>query len=186
MYPGTFNPLTIAHLAIASAARDELVLDRVDLVVSRTPLGKEVDEGPCLDHRVGVLRRAAASRPWLGVVVTDARLLADIAEGYDVLVVGADKWAQLVDPFFYDGSADARDAALARLPTVAVAPRPPHELPAGPVALPVEPTIAAVSSTGVRAGRRSWMAEEAAAFDDETGAWSDADRYAAWCRRAGN
>ena len=35
-----------------------------------------------------------------------------------------------------------------------------------------------VSSTAVRAGQRAWMAPEAVAFDDATGAWSDPDRYA--------
>jgi len=29
-----------------------------------------------------------------------------------------------------------------------------------------------VSATDVRAGRREWMAPEAIAFDDRTGAWS--------------
>ena len=37
-----------------------------------------------------------------------------------------------------------------------------------------------VSSTAVRAGRREWMAPEAAAFDEATGAWSDPARYARW------
>ena len=33
-YPGSFDPLTIAHLGIAEAARDRHALDRVDLVIS--------------------------------------------------------------------------------------------------------------------------------------------------------
>ena len=185
VYPGTFNPLTVAHLAIASAAHDELALERVDLVVSRSPLAKDVAEHPCLDHRLEVLHRAAETRPWFGVVVTEARLLADIAQGYDVLVLGADKWAQLLDPAFYGGSDRSRDEVLARLPQVALAPRPPHAVPDGHVVLPVDASVRDVSATEARGGRRSWMAPEALAFDDETGAWSDPERYASWCRGAG-
>ena len=70
-----------------------------------------------------MLARLVAGRPELGVVVTDAQLVADIARGYDVVVMGADKWAQVNDPAWYDSPA-ARDAALAALPRVLVVPRP--------------------------------------------------------------
>ena len=46
--------------------------------------------------------------------------------------------------------------------------------------LDVGPGHLTVSSTAARAGRREWMAPEAAAFDAATGAWSDPDRYARW------
>ena len=36
------------------------------------------------------------------MVVTDRVHLADIAAGYDALVLGADKWAQVLDPAFYE------------------------------------------------------------------------------------
>jgi len=149
----------------------------VDLIVSRVPLAKEAVERPLLEDRVAVLRAATASRPWLGVVVTDEQLIADIAAGYDVVVMGADKWAQVVDPAFYGGSHRARDAALARLPLVAVAPRPPYEVPDSVVALDVSHEA---SSTGVRDGRTDWMAPEAADFDRRTGAWSNPERYDVW------
>ena len=179
VYPGSFNPLTVAHLTIAEAARDQRRLDRVDLAVSRVALDKEDVERPLLEHRVEVLRRAASSRPSLGVIVSDAQLLVDIASGYDVLIVGADKWAQLLDPRYYSGSEEARDEALARLPELAVAPRAGFDVPASKV-LDLHADVGAVSSTGVRDGRREWMAPEAAAFDVETGAWSDPARYEAW------
>ena len=38
--------------------------------------------------------------------------------------MGADKWAQVHDPAWYGVDAAARDAALAALPRVLVAPRP--------------------------------------------------------------
>ena len=34
---------------------------------------------------------------------TDEQLIADLAEGYDVCVIGADKWHQLHDLTFYGG-----------------------------------------------------------------------------------
>ena len=175
-YPGSFNPPTIAHLAIAEAAYRQCGLDRLDLVVSRVALGKAAPGGPRFDDRVAVLDTIAGTRPWLGVRVTDAQLLVDIAAGYDVLVVGADKWAQVVDPAWYDGSIAARDDALARLPKVVVAPRPPWPVPTGRGLL-LDDVHVPVSATGARTVEPGWMAVEAAAFDARTGAWTDPERY---------
>ncbi len=41
VYPGSFDPLTIAHLAIAEKAVHEAGLDHLDLALSRAALGKE-------------------------------------------------------------------------------------------------------------------------------------------------
>ncbi len=121
-YPGTFDPPTVAHLAVAEAAVAHAGLVRLDLVVSRVPLGKDTADGATLARRVEVLRAVAATRPWLGVVVTDACLIADIARAYDAVVMGADKWRQVCDPSWYDSVA-ACDAAVATLPRVLVAAR---------------------------------------------------------------
>ena len=75
-YPGSFNPPTVAHLAVAEAALDVGNLDRIDLVVSRVALGKEGRALPTLDDRLSVLRDVAATRPWLGVVVSHHQLIA--------------------------------------------------------------------------------------------------------------
>lgn len=158
-YPGTFNPPTVAHLAIAEAARETCGLDRVDLVLSLDPLGKP-GVRPTVDQRAGVLRQVAASRPWLGVVITTHRLLADIASGYDVLVLGADKWAQVVDPAFYDDEAH-RDASLARLPRLALAPR--LGLPVPEHATVLDVAADHVSSTAARGGEHHLMLPEALA-----------------------
>jgi len=181
VYPGSFNPPTIAHLAIAEEALRVGGLDRVDLVVSRSPLGKPAVTVPSLEDRIEVLRRVAANRRHLGVRLTSDQLLADIAAGAAAVVLGADKWAQVVDPVWYGGSRVARDEAAARLPLALVAPRPPFPQPA-PVPERVQPLsisdeLFEVSSTAVRAGRREWMAAEAAEFDERTGAWSDPQRY---------
>jgi len=182
-FPGSFNPLTVGHLAVAQAARVQCELDVVDLIVSRVALAKADVERPRLEDRVAVLEAAASSRPWLDVVLTDRQLIADVAEGYEVVIMGADKWAQVVDPAFYGGSTEARDAAVARLPPVALAPRPPLDVPVGVVVLDVSHEA---SSTAVRDGRTDWMAPEAAEFDQLTGAWSDPDRYDAWLRTRRN
>ena len=123
MFPGSFDPLTTAHLAIADAAVEACRLDQLDLVISRSALAKEPGGHSPIEERVAAIERLAATRPALRARTTDAQLIADLAEGYDVCVIGADKWHQLHDPEFYDGSEAARDAALARLPTLAVAPR---------------------------------------------------------------
>jgi hypothetical protein len=174
-YPGTFNPPTIAHLSIAEAAWKQGGLDRVNLVVSTVPLGKD-PSGPPFEARVSVLEAIAASRPWLGVRVTDRQLIAEVAAGYDAVVVGADKWLQVIDPAWYGGSISARDQALATLPRVLLVARPPHPLPAdlpsGAILLDVGVEHAAVSSTGARRGRRDWMAPEAILHDEATGAWT--------------
>lgn len=144
-------------MAIVDAAYAQCRLDRLDLALSRVALVKEDGHRHALDERVAALEALAEARPWLGVVVTDAQLVADIAEGYDVVVVGADKWAQLHDVAFYGRSTAARDAALARLPDVAVAPRPPAPLPAdGTVVLDIPADLAEVSSTAVWDGRQEW------------------------------
>jgi hypothetical protein len=182
-YPGSFNPPTVAHLAVASAAMEACGLDRVDLVVSRVALAKESVVVPSFEDRVAVLSAVVAARSsWLALVVSEAQLLVDLAVGYDVLVLGADKWAQVLDPAFYDGSTAGRDAAVAALPPLAVAPRGDRAaLPEDAVVLPVDVAHGEVSSTAVRERRRlDWMVAEAAAFDELTGAWTDPARYEAW------
>jgi len=186
-YPGSFNPLTLAHLALAEAAVSTCRLDRVDLVVSRVPLAKEHVDRPSLEDRLSVLAEAVEARqPWLGLVVSERQLLVDLAAGYDVLVMGTDKWSQIRDAAFYGDSATERDAALARLPQLAIAHRPgtplvdPGSLRVTILRLPR--AVADVSSTAARAGRRSWMAPEGGALDRRTGAWSEPERYSRWRR----
>jgi hypothetical protein len=160
VYPGSFDPLTIAHLAVADAARRQCQLDALDLVVSHVALAKEDRRQAPVPERLAAIDAATRDRPWLAAVDTQAQLLADIAEGYDVLVLGADKWVQLHDLRFYGGSVAAMDSALARLPPVAVAPRAGVALPdeGGLVVLDVDPAHHEVSSTAVRAGRTEWRA----------------------------
>jgi nicotinic acid mononucleotide adenylyltransferase/predicted RNA-binding protein with PIN domain len=151
VYPGSFDPLTTAHIAIADAAHRHTALDSLDLVISNVALGKEHGAHTSVEERVAAIERAGRTRPWLHARVTDALLIAEIAAGYDVVVMGADKWAQVRDPSWYGDDADARDAAVAALPHVVVAPRPGFDTDGAEV-LDVDPALAAVSSTRARGG----------------------------------
>ena len=160
-YPGSFNPMTVAHLAIAEAARRHCHLDRLDLVLSEVTLGKEHAAAPTAQTRADALAGVIADRPWLHVIVTPHRLLVDIAMGYDWLVLGADKWTQVADPHWYGGSESARDNAVARLPRLAIAARPGHDVPAHALLLDLgeaAESYAHISSTAVRGGRQEWRA----------------------------
>lgn len=168
VYPGSFDPPTVAHLHVAEAAREQCGLTRVDLSLSFGALGKDDAGLSTIDERLEVLELVAATRPWLGVRTTRARLLADVAEGYDALVMGADKWLQVLDPAWY-GSVAARDDALARLPLVCVAPRAGVTIPPTPsgvrvVLLEVDESHHGVSATAARAGRDDWVLPEARAW----------------------
>jgi hypothetical protein len=168
VYPGSFDPPTIAHVHLAERAIAQCGLDRLDLVISHVTLGKSDDHLTPLGDRLAELHRLADTNPALGVRTTEHSLLADIAEGYDLVVMGADKWAQVLDPSWY-GDAQARDAALRRLPAIALAPRPPWPMPtddpsaAAPAGvaltiLEVDERHGPVSATEVRAGRTEWRA----------------------------
>jgi hypothetical protein len=162
-YPGSFDPPTVAHLAVAEAALEQGRLVRVELVISRGALGKEHLDEASVIARVEALRALAATRPWLAVRVTAAQLVADVAAGFDAVVLGADKWRQVVDPVWYGGNPAARDAAVARLPYALLAPRGDDSLdplplplpPAGAQVLHLDPVHRNVSSTAVRGGAQT-------------------------------
>jgi hypothetical protein len=89
------------------------------------------------------------------VAVSEHRLIADVVAGYDVVVVGADKWAQVLDPSFHPDE-DTWRASLERLPRVAVARR--GDLPIEGDVLILDVDLGDVSSTAVREGREDWRA----------------------------
>lgn len=155
-------------------------MDRIDLTVSVSALAKEHVDHPRFEHRIGVLQDAVDSVAWLGMRTTELQLLADIASGYQVLIVGADKWLQIQDPIWYDGDPHARDLALATLPTVAIAPRDGMATPDA-LTLAVDAALTAgISSTIARGGNLDVMVPAARAFAELTGAWIDPDRYDRW------
>jgi len=152
-YPGTFDPPTIAHLAVAEAAWRACEVDRVELVLSVDPIGK------------GAATRSTCASPPSRRCAPPARgcrwpspstgSFADVCQGYDVVVMGADKWAQVLDPSYHP-SEDEWRASMARLPRVAVARR--GDLPIEGDVLILDVDLGDVSSTAVRDGRADWQA----------------------------
>ncbi len=179
VYPGSFNPPTVAHLEISRAVKAHCHIDNIVWSVSQIALGKEGVTTPRFQDRLTVLEQVVSDYEWLQVTVTNAQLLADIASGYDLLVMGADKWHQIHDPVFYDDDPVLRDEALSNLPQVAIAPREPFHAPADLV-LPIPENLVSVSSTSARGGMTSMMLEPARRFDELSGAWTDPERYETW------
>ncbi len=178
IYPGSFNPPTVAHLAVSRAAYEQHGLDQVVWSISTRALAKESVQHPTLEHRLDVLREVVAGEGWLEIQVTELQLLADIAEGYDTLIMGADKWDQIQDVAWY-GSEGARTEAFARLPNVAVAPRPPITVPAD-LLLDIDPAHGLVSSTAARDGALHLMLPPARQFAERSGAWIDDKSYVSY------
>jgi hypothetical protein len=145
-------------------------LDRVDLAVSTLALGKGAVTRPTFDERLDVIRSSVLDFVGIEVVVTSAQLIADIAAGYNVVVMGADKWAQVNDPSWYGDDPAERDAAIAALPALALAPRPPHPIP-DQHRLRVPDDLLEISSTAAREGRLDYMTLAAQAFNARTHAW---------------
>jgi hypothetical protein len=169
VYPGSFDPPTIAHVHLAETAIAQLGLDRVDFALSARTLGKDDSRLRPIDDRVAELTAISSGNARIGVTMTPHSLVADIAQGYEVIILGADKWHQVLDPVWYAGI-DARNEALQRLPLVALAARPPWTMPgedasADPpvgvdvVILDTDPSHHPVSATDVRAGREDWRAK---------------------------
>ena len=169
MYPGSFDPPTIAHVHLAETAIAQLGLDGVDFAISSQTLGKDDSRLAPIDDRVAELTAISSGNARIGVITTRHSLVADIAEGYEVIILGADKWHQVLDPVWY-ADVDARNEALQRLPLVALAARPPWTMPgedpaADPpegvnvVVLDTDPSHHPVSATDVRAGREEWRAK---------------------------
>ena len=148
IYPGSFNPPTIGHLEIVRSAIEHLSLSRIDLAISEVALGKENVKAPSIDDRLNILQGSVSGISGAHVVRTSKQLIADIAEGYDVVVLGADKWAQLQDLAFYKDEAHMRDC-LGRLPRLAVAPRNNIPVPEE-ILLKVSEEISPISSSVVR------------------------------------
>jgi len=164
---------------VAQAAAEQRALDRVVLMVSRRALAKEEVEHPRLEHRLDVLHDAVSHLEWLSVSVTDRQLLADVAEGFEVLIMGADKWHQIQQLRWYE-DARHRTEALERLPELAIAPRPPLDVePRHMLQMDVEAT-GAVSSTAARQGAVELMVPAARRFAEESGAWLNAEKYNDW------
>jgi nicotinate-nucleotide adenylyltransferase len=74
--PGTFNPVTIAHVALAQSALT--MVDQVVFVLPRVFPHKEY-VGASFEERVDMLAAALGSEPRFSVAVTEGGLFAEIA-----------------------------------------------------------------------------------------------------------
>jgi nicotinic acid mononucleotide adenylyltransferase len=129
--PGSFDPLTAAHTALARTALRQRAVDSLLFLLSVQVVDKEDRATAALADRVLVLLRHVARRPRCGVAACNRGLYVEEAEALAPLlpaetelwfVVGHDKIVQVFDPRYY---AD-REAALGRLFALAgflVAPR---------------------------------------------------------------
>jgi nicotinate (nicotinamide) nucleotide adenylyltransferase len=76
VFPGSFNPPTIAHLALARAALH--AVDEVLFVLPRSFPHKEY-QGTSLEQRVNLLTDAVAADPQFSVAISDGGLFIEIA-----------------------------------------------------------------------------------------------------------
>ena len=103
----------------------------------------------------------------MGVVVTELQYVSDIAEPYDVVIVGADKWNQLLDVRFHP-TPEAHDGGPGQAAHAARRAR------GRPWPVPDEHRLDVPDAPRPRSapprsaqGRKDWMAPEAR----EIGAW---------------
>ena len=118
---GSFDPPTVAHVALATAWREETRGDVVLVYADRTLPKEPGGEEPLLDdaERLDALRRVAgahagfhAARASHGLIVDQAEAARDRWPGVPVTVLmGSDKARQLFEPGWYED----RDEALDRL-----------------------------------------------------------------------
>lgn len=131
LLPGSFNPPTNAHLALAAAARTSGQVDAVSYTLASRTVNKERVEGAALADRLLLLDRIVRERDGEGVVLVNRGLYVEQAKiarttwpalrdlGF---VVGYDKIVQIFDPRYYDDYRAALDT-LFDLAFFLVAPR---------------------------------------------------------------
>jgi nicotinamide-nucleotide adenylyltransferase len=116
---GSFNPMTIAHAAVAEAV-SAAGMDTLLWALARVTVDKEQVTRASLVDRAIQVEAHLRGRPMDGVLVMDAGLYADQAQALRAvlrpetelwLIVGFDKIVQIFDPRYYDD----RDFALRRL-----------------------------------------------------------------------
>ena len=78
---GTFNPIHLAHLRLAEEMREALALARVLLIPAGDPPLKHSGVAPA-EHRLEMVRRAAAANPAFEVLDLERRIRGGRAPGH--------------------------------------------------------------------------------------------------------
>jgi len=203
LLPGSFNPPTLAHVALAHAGLG-LGMSAAYFTLATRTVDKEAVSGASLDDRLLLLDMLVRHDGRLGVMVVNRGLYVDqaalVRAAFPAVtdiafLVGFDKIVQIFDPRYYDD----RDAALERLFGLArflVAPRAEHgpdELDAllaraenrrfahRVARIDMPTSLRLVASSAVRADGASahdQLPPECRAFVEETGAYdADGTRY---------
>jgi nicotinic acid mononucleotide adenylyltransferase len=130
-FAGTFNPLTLAHIALVEAAEGMAGVDHVIWVLAVASVDKEsTHRATLLDrlvHLLAYVKTVTGSSVVLvnrGLYVEQVRLLRPYlpAGSRPVVLVGFDKIVQIFDPHYYEDRSAALDELFAEA-RFAVAPR---------------------------------------------------------------
>lgn len=161
---GTFDPIHLGHLVMATYAASELHLDRVLLMPAQTPPHKRDREITASTHRLAMVRAAAAEDPHLEISELDlesdepsytALLLERMAQthaGDDLsFIIGADSLRDLPTWHRPDLVIERARIAVARRPGIGIDDEVLDGLPGlrGRVAIFESPLID-ISSTAIR------------------------------------
>jgi nicotinamide-nucleotide adenylyltransferase len=131
LFAGSFNPLTLAHIALARAARREARLDLVVWAFAAVTVDKERVTRASLADRLAQMASYVRPRRGDALVVLNRGLYVDEARAIRTLLpseaeltilVGFDKIVQIFDPRYYDDRDAALDALFAEAHLL-VAPR---------------------------------------------------------------
>ncbi|MGA2117375.1 MAG: adenylyltransferase/cytidyltransferase family protein [Bryobacteraceae bacterium] len=163
--PGTFNPVTNAHLALAEAALR--VLDHIVLVLPRQFPHKGYS-GASLDQRLEMLAQVAANHRQLSVATSEGGLYLEIArecraalgDALDVVFVCGRDAAERIATWDYGspGAAEAMRREFRLLVAARGGPyQPPLDWQSSIDVLPLDPCFEDVSATEIR--RRAAVGE---------------------------
>lgn len=120
LFPGSFNPLTHAHIALADAARRQGGLDVLAWSIAARTIDKEGVTRATIPDRLAQLAAYARWVPNDAVVLFNRGLYVEQVEALQTLtmeqaelfiIVGFDKIVQILDPHYYQD----RDVALVEL-----------------------------------------------------------------------
>ncbi len=117
---GSFNPLTLAHSALAQHAGRVFQLDQLLYTMAKVTVDKEQVSGMSLEDRLLLLLLHVQQQPQLGVALVNRGLYFEQAQAFQALfdaqvglffMVGMDKLVQILDARYYQD----REAALEQL-----------------------------------------------------------------------